>query len=388
VAKAKATRRRTTVIREDLPAAGNDEIKLSDAVPDADDDSELDVIEKLRGMGSGSGYTCAVYRIRVNPGEKQGYCRTFNMADISPETIREIYGGGTYRLKVKDSNGKFVHGGSEVIEIIDEPKVGVVMPAGQPAPMETLDGIAKIAAMFKPGTSDGGMAAMIPLILGMMDSQSKLFASMMNRPRDELKIADIIALVKSSGEGSDPVKLLLQGLELGKGLGGGGETGWMDIGKSALEAIGPMLAQQREANGLPAHDTTTRQRPALPAPKPGEAPAQPRGEGDVGLIQKLNWLKQQVNILIHHAARNKNPELYAEVMLDNLPPFITEDEILQRMHEPDAVATLATLDGRVANHAAWFEAFRLAVIASIEDDGEDDGEGEGGGEGEPAGSGE
>jgi hypothetical protein len=383
-------RTRVTTIKETLPAASSSEVNLANE-PDISQlgDDEMDAIEKLRGMGSGNGYTCAVYRVAQRPGDKAGYCQTYDLADLSPDVIRETHGGGRYRLKLKDSVGRFVPDGSDMMDIMEIAKPGAAtVPVATPAaaaPLETLDGIAKIAALFKPGTSDGGMAAMIPLILGMMSTQAEMFKSMMSRPSNELKIADIIALVKSNEkEGGGAFEALLKGLELGRGLGGDGGTDWMGLGKTALESLPQLFAQSRQAAIEHEPDPAARPKVALPAPKPGDATAQPKGAEKMGVIEKLNWLKQQVNMLVHQAARNSNPQLYAALVMDNLPPFITEDEILKRMQEPDCVAQLAALDGRVANHAAWFEAFRLEVISDIT---EDEGDDEQGGEGE-AGAGE
>lgn len=88
------------------------------------------------------------------------------------------------------------------------------------------------------------------------------------------------------------------------------------------------------------------------------------------MLQKLNWLRMQTKGLVHQAERGKNPELYAEVMLDNLPPFIAVEELRERMSADDAVAQLAFLNGDVMRHAEWFEEFRQCVLDLL--DGPDD----------------
>jgi hypothetical protein len=88
----------------------------------------------------------------------------------------------------------------------------------------------------------------------------------------------------------------------------------------------------------------------------------------VSVIQQIQFIKKQVEVLLHHAARDKNPELYAEVMLDNLPPYITPEVILQHIGADDAIAKLALLDSRVTQYAEWFEEFRQHVIAFLTPD--------------------
>ncbi len=65
-------------------------------------------------------------------------------------------------------------------------------------------------------------------------------------------------------------------------------------------------------------------RPALPAPATtGAATTFPVTAPGDPMFQKLQWLKAQLGALLNQAARGKDPELYAEVMLDNLPTFVT-----------------------------------------------------------------
>jgi hypothetical protein len=72
--------------------------------------------------------------------------------------------------------------------------------------------------------------------------------------------------------------------------------------------------------------------------------------------------------LVKRAARGKDPELYAEVFLDNLPTFVTEEEIAQRFQDANAIAQLAQVNPAVAEHAPWFESFRQSVLELLAGD--------------------
>lgn len=87
----------------------------------------------------------------------------------------------------------------------------------------------------------------------------------------------------------------------------------------------------------------------------------------MNVIRQIQWVKAQLTALVGQASRGKSAELYAEVMLDNLPPFITPDDIAERIGAPDAIAQLAKLEPRVLQHAAWFEEFRKAVNEYLTD---------------------
>ena len=86
------------------------------------------------------------------------------------------------------------------------------------------------------------------------------------------------------------------------------------------------------------------------------------------MLQQLNWLRHQVNVLVHQAMKGGDPQLYAAVMLDNLPDFLTEEDIYQRMRSPSAVNDLAKFDPRVNQYTDWFDKFRTAVLAEFEDE--------------------
>lgn len=102
------------------------------------------------------------------------------------------------------------------------------------------------------------------------------------------------------------------------------------------------------------------------------------------MLQQLAWLKAQLNTLCYQAAKHAadptkgDPELYADIVLDNLPVFITPQALYERLAAPDALAQMAQVDARVNNFLPWFTTFRQAVLDAFSP--EDDGEGDAGNE--------
>ena len=84
------------------------------------------------------------------------------------------------------------------------------------------------------------------------------------------------------------------------------------------------------------------------------------------MMRKLQWLRAQINGLVHQAARRSDPILYANVLCDNLPDYITEAEIIERLQAPDALAQLSQLDQRVSRYAPWFDEFRTAALEILQ----------------------
>lgn len=355
---------------------------------DADEPDEDDALAELRGLGVDGEYKFTVSRVARKPGEQSGYCATYQAGDLSLDAIRDQFGGGKYKVRVTDSGGRYV--ANRTLEIMDVPKkdapaapAAINVPSGM-----DLQGIASLLSAVKPGGD--GATSIMPMILAMMDNQAKMFTALMNRPEPEsMKPMELIAMMKAlqTDKTSDPVELLMRGLELGKSLGGGGEdTSFMGVAKTGLEALMPLIQQQAtQPAALPA--PVRRQLPApAPAQLPNSSPAMvpipnavqeaaPAQEtGDVNILKKIAWIRSQTAALVAQASRNKDPALYAEVFLDNLPPGITADEIFERFSAPDAVSQLAQLDARVSQFAPWFEQFRQEVLSSFTDDeeGEED----------------
>jgi hypothetical protein len=219
------------------------------------------------------------------------------------------------------------------------------------------------------------------MILAMIQNQATMFQTMMSAQKSEApSLTDLLALIQASNKGKGgseegAVNMLLKGLELGKELGGG-DASMLDVAREGLHALGPLLEQDRATKAA-----QHAQQPALLAPPspgaataaaPTAAAAQPQQGDSVGLVQQINWLRVQLKALVLQASRDKDPELYAEVLLDNLPDFITPEEIKARLSDPGAVEQLAQLDARVRQYPKWFEEFRAALVALLTDEPEED----------------
>lgn len=375
--------KRTAVVVDQEPEDTAEVVLPTGEIPE--ETGEEDALAELRGLGAGGDHKYTVSRVSSEPGKKAGYCKTYAVGDLSLDTIREEFGGGKYRIRVTDPQGKYVT--MTTVDIVDLPKPAQPAAAPAVAPGADLSGIAALLAAVKPNapTGDGGLAQIMTVMMAQQKATTDMIIALMNKPAPTgPSLTDLLALIKAEkGEKTDPVALLLQGLELGKSIaGGGGETGMLDVAKQGLELITPLVQQRMEtpAPAAPARRLAAPPAPAAPPPVAATAtdqPVQPAPEGaNVKVIQQLQWLKAQLNVLVHHAVRGKTPALYAEVMLDNLPPFVTVEDIHQHIGADDALDNLAKIDARVLDHREWFEDFREAVVEFLspeedEQDGDD-----------------
>src|SRR5271155_1795464 len=320
-----------------------------------------DGLDGLLGLAA-SGQRYTVHKEPGAGGKRPIYCATYSREELDLDTIRDSFGGGEYRITGFDSENKLSE--SKRVTIIDVPKPpAAAAPAAQPDGMQAL-------------------------LMQMIKSQGDMIAALVGRPQTVAPAGptalELVQLIKAlePKDKTDPIAMLLKGLEIGKDLGGGGDDSMMGLAKTALENL-PALAAMGSKRPTPAGA------PALPAPArapgpmangngvatPGAAThaatAQPqKTEAEMDILKKLEWLKMQSAWLCGLAMQKKDPELSAEVFMDNLPPFISEDEIYERMSAPDAIAQLAQVNPNVAKHPEWMQQFRQAVLDSYTDEDE------------------
>lgn len=298
------------------------------------------------------------YKVYLQPakaGDKVQYCATYGREELNLDTIRDTFGGGTFKITGFDSRNQYA--GSKVVSIMGLPKTP---QAAAPA----------------PAPASGGNFEL--LLLKMLENQGNMVTALLNRPAPVVpagpSVMEILALIKgmNTESKSDPVELLLKGLTLGKELGGSGETGLLDLGKSALETMAPLIRKQAESA-----PTVRVQNPAA-APRiapatnghaaaPAAAPTA-EDKAKMEIVDKLRWLTRVTETLVKRAAARKSAELAAEIFMEDLPPFITPQEVFDRFSDPGALGMLAQLDPKVLTYAPWFEEFRQGVLAAFDVD--------------------
>lgn len=75
-------------------------------------------------------------------------------------------------------------------------------------------------------------------------------------------------------------------------------------------------------------------------------------------------IRYYLNILVAKAAENKEPSLYAELVLDNAP----EEAINQMVNDANVIDHLAGIDPRVNNFRPWFEALRTSILEMVNEE--------------------
>jgi hypothetical protein len=369
-----------TVEEHDEGGESGGELEISDATG-APRDEDADALQELYELDGGSGARFEVRR--TSPAEFVGYVGTYSRDAFSLDTLQEQWGGGNFTIRVRGTGGNYV--GSKTITLAGKAKhKAESVVNAQAAPVASGDGgqLAGVLSAIQKN-NEAQMTMVMSLLTAVLSKPAPVAPP---APDPLAMIAALKGIMKPENSEGGAVKLLLQGIELGKGLGeAGGETNMMDLVAKGFDTI--KEAASLAPAPVPAPVRAPVQRLAAPVPNhpaPGMVPAtEPAGEPPMtDQMKQIQWLRQQAGMLVKLAEKKKDPELYAEVFLDNLPPFVPAQLVYDTMSKPGAVAQLAMLNAAVGTHAEWFESFRAAVIDLLEGDEEDEPGAEESGEGQ------
>ena len=75
-------------------------------------------------------------------------------------------------------------------------------------------------------------------------------------------------------------------------------------------------------------------------------------------------IKGQVDFLVNCAKANKDPELYAELLLDQVGP----DMAVNFVNQPDAMDKLVAINAEVLQYRIWFEELKRHIIEMTTED--------------------
>ena len=349
------------------------EIKLG-----ADDDmeaGEADVLAALQALGGADEVKWQVSK--THPVDQAGYCTTYSSSELSLDRIRDEFGAGKYRIRGLNDKNRFI--GGKNISLVNAKKAEVTLPVVKNDTPSFNDMIALMNA-----SAQRQMDMMIMMQKSQTDMLGAILGGKNNSPGYDPNAAqaNMIAMMgvmkdlfKPSETGA--VEMLMKGLELGKDLGGGGESGtdWMGLAAKGFEAIKPALemaakappaSNPRPVPRLPAQSVPASQAPAQLESKTETQQPEKSAQGDnMNQLQMLNWIRAQVKTLAYQAGRKSDPELYAAVFLDNLPDGISEDDIYSQFSLPNALDTLAMINPAVNDFREWFEDFRKAVVEML-----------------------
>jgi hypothetical protein len=356
----------------DAQHADDDEIAEIDAMEDG---ALSRAIEEVRNT---EGASAEVHRIM--PPDRAGFCRRYAMSVFSQERIAADYGAGKYRVKFKGPGDKYIRGGGTIS----------IAEGLNTAPPTAATGMTDVLALFKAerdrdkeerAKADERWFKWATLLVPVLGPK---LVELIGGGSKGPSIRDLVATMKDMKDLQAPatnlttqfseVMNILQGAKDLVGDDGGGKTGstWVDLLRDVMN--GPAMGAI--ASAIPGLASAPRlSLPGSPVAPVSAAPPAPAGNSEsapataascspqkADMLEQLNWLRLTLAQMLIQAQKQGNPRLYAEVVLDNLPPFITPQDLLKRLSAESWWTQLQQVDQRLAAHEAWFVRFRNVAV--------------------------
>ena len=351
-----ATKRTTTVVEADDDDAESGSILEQIAARELDDElSKVDaLVSEFRGVDDtslsvfrqGVGKNNLAFLFSSTPDDMGG-------SDIM-EKCRDEYGGGDFRMHVRDNAGLVRNVGFSVEAPKEKP---------EPEKSEGL-GIAELMTIMQTSNDkmmmmfQSTMAAMAEAFKGQQNNQPA-FDPIAAQTAIIQSVATLKGLTEDKKPSKDPIDMLVQGVTLAKEIAGkDGETNSSDILLEAIKQFAPTITTAASQAGAG--------NPQIPgAPQP---PGDPQAEADAAREVQMNMqkmvIKGQVDFLVNCAKANKDPELYAELLLDQVGP----DMAVSFVNQPDAMEKLAAINTEVLQYRIWFEELKRHILEMTAED--------------------
>lgn len=344
------------------------------------DDTQMD-LDRIQQLIRELDLTGGVARIfRQKPGAAEyAYEGEVPVDNFSLETIRTVYGGGRYQIKLTAKNGKYVR---QLKFSIDPRYVGEMdkpTPTAMTAP--TGDNSMFMILLKMQQEQADRMAQQqqqtMQLMMGMMVEGQKATAQMMGaimgRPERNVTpnqepasqiLGAVMPLVLANMQGAKTTGVtdMLEGLKLMKELATGQtekEEKEEDVMEKLLRVGGPILQMFMASRQPQQPQVNPVQRVAPVAALPTQDPEVQAAEQK--MKQLLSQLRRVTPMLVKAAKKNSSIESYLEILEDHLDDesYAMLQMFLQR---EDWVTTLFNDDPGVIANIGWFNNFREMVL--------------------------
>lgn len=346
-------------INSDFVEIEGDVENITDLQNDIDDKINA-LFEEFGGDPQDSMFKINVKRVMPGRGELE-HCFSCLASELPvTERIRKNFGAGAYEIWIY-KDGK----------IWRRPKLNIAQPK------ETLESIAP-----QNNELSGVFESMIQMQQRQFEEMKAIIVANQPAPVNPMQsmqeMITTMQLMKELSGGNvpppptiDPMKQFESSMELAQkmmDMSGGTERSPSDALYKMAETIMPVLIEgaKTETTQKPteAQSRSVRQTAQpIQNPTPTQNPT-PSPEEKQNMFQMI--IKRKLNELVKLAANNNDPELYADVMLDQIPDIYL-DKLKTFISDPNAINRLAALNPAVNNSLEWFDAFKARIIDNFAD---------------------
>lgn len=347
--------------------------ELEEEPTPAEQDYELTLNNWLADLGGDTSAAISVYRYDEKT-NRPSFVDSMAAQDMDGvtlfKTLKEEYGGGKFRIQLR-ADGRIVK--TQTLQIEPPPKSKQIQPGslGNDLP-----------ALIRELKSDSG-GGDIRLMMEMMQQQNTQFQTMMvemvkamGANNNQQPAFDPVAMQTSMLQGIetmqklatpvDPTSLILKGIELVSAVkgdtGDGGNANMFSLMQSAIKEFGGTLSdavkvmppQPGQAPDNPTPPIARLREPVAgdePASSQPGALAQPETVSRNTVPDQLKQFEPYVNKLVALAVASKDPDLYGEVIIDELG----DEYALSWIGEKQGRETLMEIFTQTQPYREWFE---------------------------------
>lgn len=376
----------------------------------ANEDTDGELVRSLQEMAGTAGAMLLFTRTYPNTPDLAGYAGEMTPAEFSLERMYEVFGPGRYRVRVKGPKG-FLKGGGNIIvakRASAAPGATASNAAGSIADVlrvmqekedarrrEDSERRGRLLELTIPAAITGLTSVLAAMMSGNRGPDITGLITAM-RPAPGPSITDLttalanIKALNGDDKKESQIDVLLKVLDVAKEHFGGeakGDTNWLDIVRDIIKE-GPAMVQPLLENlkarqdasmtvatqgppqlasgvGLPSGTGAISAGPAPPISST-TGPAVSPGEGNdmYGIL-----IRTQTEKLLAWAVEQKRVELYAEVLLEELPAivhqYVTPPKALEYLKHPQWFEVVTQYEPRLAAHRPWLDRMRRELIDII-----------------------
>jgi hypothetical protein len=382
------------------------------------EEETAEVLRTMRELDTGDGIYWRISRIGHQDPAMNGHMETWPDARVTLDNIKDEFGGGIYRCKGFRSTGGYA--GHKTVRIAGDAvrKAKSVDGAASNSGFDVQGFLAQMEARderrrreerefqerrdaqrekYILALGPAALAAVASIFGGNRGGDVAALAAAMRPAPGPDPLAMIAALKQLAPEaprGPGPMEQALHLFEVlsDKAGAGQGRTEWLDVVKEGVKMFGPSVGgaieatiTQARANAQNQQNTQNQGQPvgngivgvhpagaaqALPAPQtdPGAAHG---SSGDPAMLDLLDlaphvpWLREQLTKMSSAAQRNRDPELYAAMFLEELPQGLTAQRVLELLSRSDWLPLLARFNAQIAQQGPWWTRTRDCIVGYI-----------------------
>lgn len=337
-----------------------------------DDDSSDDLQRVISELGGNTeGVTVRLLRLEKAGARTGGFLADMDPSEFSLSEVKARFGGGHYRAKLTEANGRLMRNQAFSIE-------------GKPRGPEEAQPVQATQAQAPSGAADPSIA-ILNMQMSMMQAQTKQHQDFMREflaimrqtpaapPPPAFGPQEMIGLISAmmplfankAAPASDPMAPFLKGLELGRDLGGaaGGSGGDDDsalgILSKGLDTLGPLVS--RIASAPPASPASAAAIPARRVQRPAPPEARPDPAISMSAEQKeiYSMIKMLAGAALTSAGAGEDPSAMV-ANYGSLVPATYRNALV----DPKIVDALVKVEPALEPHRDWLDRLREAFRAS------------------------